>query len=136
MSIGETEFLIERPFVITVAIPDANTRPVLTFPDIPGFSKKGNSASITTIEVSGRQVVSQVITQSYQARQPGRYQLSPFVLTINDADVPVDGAELIVLAPPAASAPGSNTLTAVPKNAAFCSYEQTKPPCTRAKAWD
>jgi len=126
VSIGETEFLIERPFVITVAIPDANTRPVLTFPDIPGFSKKGTSASITTIEVSGRQVVSQVITQSYQARQPGRYQLSPFVLTINDADVPVDGAELIVLAPPAASAPGSNTLTAVPKNAAFLQLRTDK----------
>lgn len=126
MSVGETEFLIERPFVITVTIPDANTRPTLTFPDIPGFGKKGTSASITTTDVGGRQVVSQIITQSYQARQPGRYRLSPFVLTINDTDVPVDGAELIVLAPPAATAPGSNTLTAVPKNAAFLQLRTDK----------
>ena len=119
VSIGETEFLIERPFVITVIVPNADTRPALTFPDIPGFSKKGTSASTTTTEINGRPVVSQVITQAYQARRPGRYRLTPFVLTINDADVPVGGAELTVLASPTSTVPGSNTLTAVPKNAAF-----------------
>lgn len=126
VSIGETEFLLERPFVITVLIPDANTRPSLAFPDIPGFSKKGTSASMTTIEVSGRQIVSQIITQAYQARQPGRYQLAPFLLTINDVDIPVDGAELTVLAPPAATASGSSSLTAAPKNAAFLQLKTGK----------
>lgn len=122
VSIGETEFLIERPFVITVLIPDADTRPTLDFPDIPGFNKKGTSASMTTTDAG----VSQLITQSYQARQPGRYRLAPFVLTINDTDVPVDGADLTVLAPPTAALPGSNTLTAIPKNAAFLQVRTNK----------
>lgn len=124
--IGETTFLIERPFVITVVIPDADTRPTLQFPDIVGFNKKGVSASTTTTEVNGKPVVSQVITQAYQARLPGRYRLAPFVLTINDADVPVDGADLVVLASPTATPPGSSTVTLAAKNAAFLSLRTDK----------
>lgn len=105
---NDVAFPIERPFVITVNIPDSDTRPSITFPDIPGFQKKGTSASVTTSEVNGKTTTTQIITQTYQARAPGRYRLLPFTLLINGTAVRSEGAELLVQ-PSVVGGPGSAT---------------------------
>jgi len=113
IELGQSNFPIERPFVITVTIPNSDTRPVLTFPEIAGFVKKGTSASVTTTEVGSKFVTNQIITQNYQARAPGRYRLPPFVMVINGTPVRSEGAELVVSSslqnpPPAPVVPSGN----------------------------
>ncbi|HEX9957975.1 MAG TPA: hypothetical protein VGA96_11975, partial [Fibrella sp.] len=48
-----TDFLIERQFTISLIIRDSDTRPTVTFPDIPGLVKQGISYSTTRSETGG-----------------------------------------------------------------------------------
>lgn len=126
---GETTFPIERPFTISVVIPSSETRPSIAFPEIPGFTKKGISASVTPSEVNGKNVTSQVITQSYQARTAGQFQLSPFRLTINDEIIRSEGVTLTVRGPATASQPSPVTAAAKitpPAGAAFLMLRSSK----------
>ena len=93
-----TEFLIERSFTISVIIPQAENRPTITFPDIPGLIKQGTSTSATRAEVNGREVVSQVITQTYAAIRPGTLKVAPFTITVNGQTVRSAGTTLTVRA--------------------------------------
>ena len=125
IELGQSNFPIERPYAISVIIANSETRPNLTFPDIPGFSKKGTSASVTTSEVGGKTVTNQIITQNYQARAPGRYRLAPFTITVNNEVAHSDGARLIVQ-PPAA---GPTTALVIPppsNDAAFLMLQSSK----------
>ncbi len=128
IELSSTNFSIERPFIITVLIPNSESRPSIAFPDIVGFVKKGTSASVTTTEVGGKAVITQIITQSYQARAPGRFRLPPFSITVNGATARSEGAELIVRS--LATQPNSATVTpddiSIPKNPAFLSLRATK----------
>ncbi|WP_240163611.1 BatD family protein [Spirosoma taeanense] len=122
-------FPIERPFTISVSIPDNENRPTILFPDIPGFTKKGTSTSVTTSEVGGETITNQVISQSYQAMAAGRFRLPPFVLIINGVSVRSEGAVLVVRSSAAASAPASSTLTTVavpPNGAAFLALRTSR----------
>jgi hypothetical protein len=126
---GETTFSIERPFTIAVIIPSSETRPSIAFPDIPGFTKKGISASVTTNEVDGKTVTSQVITQNYQAKAVGQFQLPPFSLTINDEVIRSEGMTLTVRGTAATSQPNSTTATPKiipPAGAAFLLLRPSK----------
>ena len=96
IEIGQTVFPIERPFTISVQIPNSDARPSITFPDIPGFTKRGTSASLTNAEVAGKTIATQVITQTYQAIQPGTFRLAPFTLMINGFAARSEGATLTV----------------------------------------
>ncbi|WP_460672851.1 BatD family protein [Larkinella ripae] len=84
---GETDISIERPFTISVVIQNSDSRPVVNFPAIRGFTKKGTSTSVTPAEVNGKTVVSQVITQSYSAVKPGQYRLPPFELVVGETTI-------------------------------------------------
>ncbi len=105
IELGSSTFPIERPFTISVLIPNSETRPAIAFPDIPSFVKQGVSTRVTTDEVSEKTITNQVITQSYQARTPGRFRLPPFTLTINGTAVQSAGTVLTVRPSPTASAP-------------------------------
>lgn len=93
-----TDFLIERPFTISVIIPQAENRPTIAFPDIPGLTKQVTSTSATRSEANGKEVVSQVVTQTYVAIRPGVLTVAPFVVTVNGLAVRSAGVVLTVRA--------------------------------------
>ncbi|MBO0937809.1 BatD family protein [Fibrella sp. HMF5335] len=91
-----TEFLIERPFTISVIIPQVENRPTIAFPDILGLTKQGTSTSATRTEVAGREVISQVVTQTYAAIRPGTLKVAPFAITVNGQTIRSAGTTLII----------------------------------------
>lgn len=107
IDLGETSFPIERPFTISVTITASDTRPILSFPDIQGFTKKGILTSVTSPNTAEKNAINQVITQNYQARAPGRFLLAPFTIAVNGAVIKSEGAVLIVR-------PAVTTSTAAP----------------------
>ena len=129
IELGQTNFPIERPFTISIIIPNSETRTTVQFPDIAGFTKRGISTSVTPVEIGGKTLTNQVITQSYQARSPGRFQLQPFAVTINDETVRSAGAILIVqpsaTVVPLANATG-NIAGITPNGAAFLSLRPSR----------
>ena len=82
IELGQISFPIERPFTISVTIAASDTRPILTFPDIPGFTKKGILTRVTPLNTNDKNTTNQVITQNYQARAPGRFLLAPFTIAV------------------------------------------------------
>ncbi|AKD58234.1 BatD family protein [Spirosoma radiotolerans] len=129
IELGSTTFPIERPFTISLIIPNSETRATVTFPDIAGFVKKGTSTSVTPVEVGGKMLTSQVITQNYQAKAPGRFRLPPFTIMMNGEIVRSEGATLIVQPSATLSVPGSatlNTVAVVPEGAAFLSLRASR----------
>lgn len=113
VELGQTTFPIERPFTITVIIPNNENRVAIPFPDITGFTKKGILTSVSPSEVGGKTVTNQVITQNYQAITPGRFRVPPFAITINGETVRSEGAVLLVQPSRTATAPASPTVTTV-----------------------
>nr|WP_235985317.1 BatD family protein [Spirosoma utsteinense] len=129
IELGPTSFPIERPFAISVTIANSETRPVLVFPDIPGFVKKGILTSVTSPDINEKKAGSQIITQNYQARAAGRFILAPFTITVEGTVLRSEGAVLIVRASATASVP--NTTTVVnnlppPGGAAFMALRASK----------
>lgn len=96
IDLSSTSFSIERPFTISVVIQNSTDRPTITFPAIAGFVKRGLSTGVTTAEIGDKSVVSQVISQRYEAQAPGRYVLPPFALSVNGTVVRSEGAVLLV----------------------------------------
>ncbi len=129
IELGQTTFSIERPFTISLIIPNSETRATVAFPDIPGFTKRGTSTSVTPVESGGKAVTNQVVTQNYQAQSVGRFRLAPFDLIINGEPIHSDGATLVVQPSATVSTPGSvtlNTIGVVPAGAAFLSLRASK----------
>ncbi|ADB41048.1 BatD family protein [Spirosoma linguale] len=130
IELGETNFPIERTFTISLIIPNSETRATIAFPDIPGFIKRGTSTSVTPLEINGKSVTSQVITQNYKARAPGRFRLMPFSVVVNGETIHSEGAVLTVLPTAGLAAPANTTVTTVdiaPAGAAFLSVRASKP---------
>lgn len=96
IELSATSFTIERPFTISINVRDSESRPVVAFPNIAGFVKQGTSYSSSRSEFGGREVVSQVIVQTYAATQPGTFRLAPFTVTVDGQTVRSPGAQLIV----------------------------------------
>ncbi len=129
IELSPTDFSIERPFTISVILPNSATRPVIDFPEIPGLSKRGKTASVTTSEINEKNLVSQVITQNYVAQAPGTYKVPPFTLTIGEVVVRSAGAVLTVRPSiTKINAPVSNTiaLAAAEKGGAFLSLTASR----------
>jgi hypothetical protein len=119
IELSAADFSIERPFTISVIIRDSENRPTLTFPDIPGLVRQGTSNSSTATEVGGREVVNQVVTQTYIATRPGTFRLAPFVITVNGMNIRSLGTRLVVR--PSASAQTASAINRAKtdKQAAF-----------------
>ena len=129
IELDQTIFSIERPFTISVVIPNSENRVTVSFPDITGFTKKGVSTSLSPVETGGKTITNQIIRQTYQALAPGRYRLRPFSLSINGELVYSEGATLLVQ--PSASALAADEaalkqMNAAAKNAAFLSLRASK----------
>ncbi|QDK83278.1 protein BatD [Spirosoma sp. KCTC 42546] len=129
IELSQTTFPIERPFTISVIIPNSENRVTIPFPDITGFTKQGISTSVSPSEVGGKTITNQVITQNYLATASGRFRLPPFTITINGETVRSDGAVLVVLPSKTATAPTAttlNTVDVVTGKAAFLSLRASK----------
>jgi hypothetical protein len=122
-------FPLERPFTISVTIPSAEKRVTVSFPDINGFDKKGISTSVVPIEIDGKTVNSQIITQTYQAKAAGRFRLLPFTIEVGGESVYSEGGILVVLPSKSTTALQNNTLAlaeAASGNAAFLSLRASQ----------
>lgn len=126
IELGETSFVIERPFTISVIIPNADSRPQIAFPTIKGMIKRGTSTSVTTNTIDGKPVSSQIVTQNYMATAPGQYWLEPFTIRVNNQTLQSGGATLVVRGSASASTP----VPAAPKpprpNDAFLSLSASR----------
>lgn len=115
IELSATTFTIERPFTIAILVRDSEERPTVTFPTIPGLVKQGTSNSSTRSEISGREVVSQIVTQTYAATQPGIFRLPAFAVTINGQTIRSPGAQLIVK--PSAGSPATSSINSATASA-------------------
>lgn len=129
IELSQADFPVERPFTISLIIPNSETRPVITFPDIAGFTKKGISTSTTPTEINQKTVISQVITQNYQAQAPGRFRLPPFNIIVNGETIHSEGAVLLVRTSAGSLPTASTTQNAsdiTPIGTAFLSLRASK----------
>lgn len=127
IELGQTNFPIERPFTISVIIPNSESRPTINFPELTGFIKRGISASVTPSEINGKTITNQVITQNYQAQAPGRFRVPAFSIQVNDETIQSEGTLLVVRPSPTASAPATLTaITPPPNGSAFLSLRTSK----------
>ena len=110
IELGPSSFSLERPFTISVVTANSDTRPSLTFPNIPGFTKKGVLTAVRSPVGNEKAVNSQVITQNYQAQAPGRFVLAPFTIILDGEVLRSEGAVLVVR--PSVVVPGSTTAVA------------------------
>ena len=108
IELGPSSFPIERTFTISVILPTSETRPVLTFPDIPGLTKKGILTTVATADNGEKNGTNQIITQNYQAQVAGRFMLAPFTITVNGEVLRSEGAVLVVR--PSATVPTGTPL--------------------------
>ena len=130
IELGATTFPTERPFTISVIIPNSETRATVAFPDIIGFTKKGISTSITPVDVGGKPVTNQIITQSYLARAAGRFRLLPFTINVGGETIRSEGATLVVQPSAGATALTNallNKAVAATAGSAFLSLRPSKP---------
>lgn len=84
IELGSKNLSIDQPFLISVVLRDAETRPAVIFPEISGLEKRSKSATSAVSTVDGKKVVIQTITQEYYAVKPGNYLIQEFVITVNN----------------------------------------------------
>ncbi len=96
IKLGENMIGINQYFTITVLVENDRLKQYSKFPNIEGFIKRGTSSSTTTNYVNGRMSSTQSLTQNYQATEQGTFLLSPFSMTINEADVRSEGTQITV----------------------------------------
>lgn len=96
LELGTTEISLNQYFTITLTVENERLKNYSPFPEIEGFVKRGTSSSTSTSFINGQMTSSQSITQNYQAINEGSYSLPPFTMTVNGADVAMDGATIRV----------------------------------------
>ncbi|GAB3931541.1 BatD family protein [Larkinella terrae] len=125
IELGETDISIQRPFTISVIIKNSDSRPIINFPSIKGFIKKGTETSVSPVEINGKTVVSQVITQSYAAIRPGQYRLPPFELVVGETTIQSEEVIITVQAD-ATTTPVVAPPETIAKNDVFLSLSTSK----------
>lgn len=81
---GSKNLTLDQPFLISVVLRDAETRPPVIFPEIKDLEKRSKSATSSISTVDGRKVVIQTITQEYYAAKTGNYVIPEFTLNVNN----------------------------------------------------
>lgn len=92
---GSKNLTLDQPFLISVVLRDAETRPSVIFPEIKDLEKRSKSATSSVSTVDGRKVVIQTITQEYYATKAGNYLIPEFALTVNN--VKLHSEEMMVV---------------------------------------
>ena len=129
IELSATTFSIERPFTISVLVPTSENRPVITFPDITGLTKRGTSTSVANTGAEGKSITTQIITQTYVANQPGTFRLLPFSITVNGMTARSEGSVLMVRPPSVTtfSEAGGDVVSALTESgAAFLTLRTSK----------
>jgi BatD DUF11 like domain len=88
--IGEKNITLEDPFIATVVIKfvgDIQASPDCKFPDLPNFSKRGQSKSTARSFVGGHPLTTCTITQNYAAKKEGNFKVASFKVNVNGADL-------------------------------------------------
>ena len=79
---GSKTLSLDQPFVISVILSNAESRPSIIFPEINGLEKRSKSATSTINSVDGKKIVIQTISQEYFASKAGNYLIPEFVITV------------------------------------------------------
>jgi len=111
IELGSKNLTLDQPFLISVVLRDAETRPSVIFPEINGLEKRSKSATSAVSTVDGRKVVIQTITQEYFATKPGNYLIPEFTISINNLKLQSDEAMVVFSKAANAEAPVSTSLT-------------------------
>lgn len=88
--IGEKNITLEDPFIVTVVIKfvgDVPATPDCKFPELPNFSKRGQSKSTARSFVGGHPLTTCTITQNYSAKREGNLKVYTFKVNVNGADL-------------------------------------------------
>jgi BatD DUF11 like domain len=88
--IGEKNITLEDPFIVTVVIKfmgDVSTTPECKFPELPNFSKRGQSKSTARSFVGGQPLTTCTITQNYSAKKEGNLKVPAFKVNVNGTDL-------------------------------------------------
>jgi hypothetical protein len=96
VELGNTKIGLNQYFEITLKSQGEPIKNYSNFPDIRGFTKRGTSSSTSTQFINGQMSMSMGITQRYQARGKGTYQLRTFRMTVNGKQVSSKGASIKV----------------------------------------
>ena len=79
---GSKTLSLDQPFVISVVLSNAESRPSIIFPEINGLEKRSKSATSTINSIDGKKIVIQTISQEYFASKAGNYLIPEFVITV------------------------------------------------------
>lgn len=82
IELGKKTLSLDQPFIISVVLSNAESRPSIIFPEINGLEKRSKSATSTINSVDGKKIVIQTISQEYFASKAGNYLIPEFVITV------------------------------------------------------
>ena len=87
VQMGSKSITIEEPFVISLVLRNAESRPSIIFPEINGLEKRGKSVTSSVSTVDGEKVIIQTISQEYFAQRVGKYQIPEFYINVNGVKI-------------------------------------------------
>lgn len=96
ISLGSNNIGLNQAFTITITVANDQVKNYSTFPDIPGFQKRGTSSMSSTNIVNGSMSSTSSIVQNYVAEKEGKFVLKPFKMKINGKEVSSQGSTITV----------------------------------------
>lgn len=99
IELGSGEISLNEAFTITIKVKNDKLRTHNSFPDFPGFSKRGTSSSSSTRIINGQIDTENSLTQTYAPQNEGSFTLKPFEITINGETVRSPG-KTVTVGPP------------------------------------
>lgn len=94
--LGKKNIALNEYFTISIVVKNGQLKSYSTFPEIPGWDKRGISNQSSTNIVNGHVSREMSLVQNYQARKIGSYTIKPFEIEINGVAVPHDGGTVEV----------------------------------------
>lgn len=93
---GPDEIGENQPWTITVLVQNDQLRSYSSFPDIPGFRKRGTSTQSQTSIVNGQVSSTQGVAMTYVPTQQGIVTVPPFTMKINNETISSSGKRVKV----------------------------------------
>lgn len=94
--LGPDEIGENQAWTIHVSVSNDQLKSYSSFPDIPGFRKRGTSTQSQTSIVNGQVSSSQGVIMTYTPTQQGTVTIPSFSMKVNDQVVPVAGKKVKV----------------------------------------
>jgi hypothetical protein len=93
---GPDEIGENQPWTITILVQNDQLRSYSSFPDIPGFRKRGTSTQSQTSIVNGQVSSTQGVAMTYVPIQRGIVTVPPFTMKINNETISSNGKKVTV----------------------------------------